>query len=74
VFGVGSRQDLQRFHDTAQEMQERYRIREIQPIQESGDAHFTRLQDLDGNWFEYQWREEPMGRWFDAEFEGGDVA
>jgi hypothetical protein len=74
VFAVKEMEDLQRFHDTALEMQERYRIREIQPIRENGDARFMRLQDLDGNWFEYQWRAEPMGRWFDAEFEAGDAA
>lgn len=74
VFAVNAMDDLQRFHDTAVEHKDHYRIRDIQPIQENGDGCFTRLQDLDGNWFEYQWRAEPMGRWFDAAFERGDLA
>jgi predicted lactoylglutathione lyase len=74
VFAVNSLEELQGFEDSAREFKDRYRIREIQPIQKDGDASFVRLQDLDGNWFEYQWRAEPMGRWFDAEFELGDVA
>lgn len=73
IFATETPDDVRRFHDTAKEYQRRYRIREIRPVTEEADGSvWCRICDLDGNWFEWQWRDAKPGRWFDAVFEAGD--
>ena len=61
------------FHETALEYQEKYRIREIGDIIEEKGVRLCRINDLDGQWWEYQWRDKTMGRWYEDEFLAGDV-
>lgn len=73
IYAANTRDEITKFHDLAYQYRERYRIQEIEPVQESEDAVLCRLRDLDGNWWEFQWRDAPAGRWHDEAFARGDV-
>ncbi|MDA0241258.1 MAG: VOC family protein [Proteobacteria bacterium] len=73
VYAVSTSDEVDQFYRTAVEYQDKYRIQEIQPPVEEDGARFARVRDLDGSWLEFQYRDAPVGRWYDREFERGDV-
>ena len=72
VFALATAEEVDRFHDLAVEYQSLYRIQEISEVEEVDGGRTCRLRDVSGNWFEYQWRDRPIGRWYDSYFENGD--
>ena len=73
IYAVNSPEEVDQLWQTATEYQDKYRIQEIQPVVEADGARFARVRDLDGSWWEFHYRDRPMGRWYDEEFERGDV-
>lgn len=74
IFAVSTAAEVDRFHDLARAHQSYYRIQLIEAVQQTDDnARYCRICDLDGNWWEFQHRDTPPGRWYDTEFERGDV-
>lgn len=70
---INSPEEVDQLWQTATEYQDKYRIQEIQPVVEADGARFARVRDLDGSCWEFHYRDRPMGRWYDEEFERGDV-
>ena len=49
---VGTPEEVDAAHKAALDQQEKWDIREVRPVEVSGDARAFSLQDLDGNWWE----------------------
>lgn len=65
-----SRSDVDRAHELALQYQEEYGIQKVHQITELHGTYGFYFQDLDGNWWEFQY--QPDGR-FDEQFARGDV-
>ena len=74
IYAVNSPEQVTQLRETALRYKEKYGIRAVGDVAQEKDCLFARVNDRDGLWWEFQWRDKPMGRWFDDEFAAGDVA
>jgi predicted lactoylglutathione lyase len=74
---LATREEVERAHALAHEHQEKYGIQKIQKLTDAHGTYGFYFQDLDGNWWEFQYagdgQENGEGR-YDKTFEKGDIA